>query len=369
MAKENDELTLTALKAAIDEEALSWTAGETSIAALPPAQRRKYLGVKMTEAQIKTMAATVRQQAQLERGAFEFGTVFAAPAAFDWRNVGSQDYCGPVKDQGACGSCVAFGTCGAIEANMRIKAQNAGFAVDLSEAFLLFCGGGSCSGWGLTSGLDYAKSAGVTDESCFPYQAHNMPCTDRCGDWQARLVQIVDYAAHSTMEARKHAIATVGPVVAGMRVFSDFYYYKSGVYQKSAQATNEGLHCIVVVGYDDAQAAWIVRNSWGTGWGDSGYCLIGYGQDDVLIDSSFAFYSLTVDVQPQTGCGAADYVLVDKHFGGAVVLWAYAGGAWRHKVVTDAELAGVAQELFAATRADVCWDGDQLTLVRAWKTL
>ena len=39
-----------------------------------------------------------------------------------------------------------------------------------------------------------------------------------------------------------------------------------------------GYHCILIVGYDDAEKAWICKNSWGTGWGDKGYFRIGYGE-------------------------------------------------------------------------------------------
>ncbi len=158
------------------------------------------------------MAAETKALAEEEKRAFTVRAPVAAPAARDWRNVNGKNYVTPVKNQGGCGSCVSFGTCATIEANIRIKANNHQKAVDLSEAFMQFCGGGSCSGWGLTSGLAYAKSTGVTDDACFPYQPRNQPCSDRCSNWQSRLTKITGFQAHSTMEARKTAISSIGPV-------------------------------------------------------------------------------------------------------------------------------------------------------------
>jgi C1A family cysteine protease len=208
-------------------------------------------------------------------------------------------YVTPVKNQGACGSCVSFCTCATIESAIRLKLKNPAHAIDLSEGFLQFCGGGSCNGWGLTSGLDFAKSTGVTDEACMPYQPTNMNCTaSRCSDWQNRLTKITNYSGHATMDARKTAIATIGPVLAGMAVFNDFFAYASGVYVKTAGSTLAGYHCICVVGYDDSQQCWILKNSWGPNWGDSGFCRIRYNQSDLLIDSAWMFYSVDVAVQP-----------------------------------------------------------------------
>lgn len=368
MAQEEKVLSVSEISAMIQEEGLDWEARETRLSALPLTEQKKYLGVRVTKAEIKKMAAAVKKQAEEEMRAFEVRAVFAAPTAWDWRNVGGKNYVTPVKDQGPCGSCVGFGTCATIESNMRIKAQDHNLNVNLSEAFLLFCGGGSCSGWGLTSGLDYAKSTGVTDEACFPYQPHNMPCTDRCSDWQSRLQKILSYASHGSMQARKNAIATIGPVVAGMAVYNDFFSYSSGVYQKTAGSSLAGYHCICVVGYNDSQQCWIIKNSWGDDWGDNGFCCIKYGQADLLIDSSWAFYSVDPDVEPQKGSGPAKHILVDKYFAGGVRLWAHAGGKWRYKNISDADLAGIAQELFAANRVDVWWDGNQITMIRPWKT-
>ncbi len=368
MAKEEKSLSMDEVAAMIQEEGLSWEAGATDLSALPLSEQKKYLGVLVTDAELATMAAATKALAEDEMRAFEFAAPVAAPTASDWRSVGGKDYVQAVKDQGSCGSCVSFGTCATIEANIRIKAKDANMAVDLSEAFMQFCGGGSCSGWGLTSGLEFAKSTGVSDEACFPYQPKNMPCDNRCSDWESRLVKILSYAGHATVEARKTAIATIGPVVGGMAVYNDFFAYKSGVYQKTSGSSLAGYHCICVVGYDDNQKCWIIKNSWGPNWGDKGFCRIGYGQADLLIDTSWSFYSVDVDVKPKKGCGLAKHVAVDKHFGGKVVLWAYADGEWRHKVMTDAELIGIAQELFAATSVLVCWDGNQITMVRALKT-
>jgi C1A family cysteine protease len=297
----NDETTIQTINAAIEKEGLSWTAGPTTLSSLPPEEQRKRLGLIVDPAELQRMASESQRVAAQEQ---TFGVAaVGAPASVDWRNNGG-NYVTPIKDQGGCGSCVSFCTCSVIESAMRIKLQNPNHSIDLSEGFLQFCGGASCSGWGLTSGLDFAKSTGVTDEACMPYTAGggtNMNCNaSRCSDWQNRLTKISSYANHSTMEARKNAIAA-GPVLAGMEVWTDFFSYSSGVYVKSAAATpltpNRGYHCLSVVGYNDAQQCWILKNSWGAGWGESGFVRIKYGQADLLIDSSWMFSSVVVQVQ------------------------------------------------------------------------
>jgi C1A family cysteine protease len=368
MATDKDMLSVSQIATMIQQEGLHWQAGETALSALSPAEQRKRLGVKVTKSEIEQMAAATAKLAAEEMGMFRAGPMFGAPAAKDWRNVGGNNYITPIKDQGSCGACVSFGTCATIEAMMRIKAQDPAMNIDLSEAFLQFCGGGSCSGWGLTDGLAYAQSTGVTDEACFPYQPQNMPCSNRCSDWQSRLVKILSYTAHASMQARKDALANIGPLVGGMAVYNDFFSYHSGIYEKTSGSSLAGYHCISIVGYDDNQQCWIIKNSWNTSWGENGFGRIKYGQADLLIDSSWAFYSADPDVKPAKGSGFAEHLLVDKLVGGQVILWAYADGAWRHHSISDADLAGIAQELFAATRVQVWWDGNEITLIRPWKT-
>jgi hypothetical protein len=278
----------------IQSEGLPWTAAPNELTALPQAERVKHLGLIITPEEQARLAAETAQMAAQEQLAF--GAEFAAPTAVNWQ---SQGYVTPVKNQGGCGSCVSFCSCSVIESAVRIKLQNPSYAIDLSEGFMQFCGGGNCNGWGLTSGLDYAKSTGVTDEACMPYQAQNMNCAaSRCSDWQNRLTKITNYSGHATMAARKDAIANIGPVLAGMAVFNDFFAYSSGMYVKTSGSGFAGYHCISVVGYDDNQQCWIIKNSWGTGWGESGFCRIRYNQADLLIDTDWMFYTVAVTVQP-----------------------------------------------------------------------
>jgi C1A family cysteine protease len=284
------EETVAAVAAAVKKEKLPWTPGENEVMALPPDQRTRFLGLIVTPEERARLEADHAQAAAQEQQRL---AAFAAPAAVDWRNNGG-NFVSPVKNQGQCGACVSFCSCATIESAVKIKLHNPGYAIDLSEGFLQFCGGGSCGGWGLTSGLDYAKSTGVTDEACMPYNAPpDMNCAaSRCADWQNRLTKISSYTGYATAPARKDAIANIGPVLAGMAVYSDFFAYSTGVYVKTGSATLAGYHCICVIGYDDAEQCWILKNSWGPGWGDNGFVKIRYGQPDLLIDTSWMFYSV-----------------------------------------------------------------------------
>ncbi|HEY7036237.1 MAG TPA: C1 family peptidase [Thermomicrobiales bacterium] len=294
----NERDLVQTVAAAIKDENLPWTAGPTSVSALPAAEQQKRLGVLVTDAERQRLAADRARFAAQEQQTL--GAAVGAPAAVDWRNHNG-NYVTSVKDQGQCGSCVGFCSCSTIESAVRVKLQNPSYAIDLSEGFLFFCGGASCAnGWGLTSGLDYAKSTGVVDEACMPYASStlnngtDMNCgASRCSDWQNRLTKIANYSGYATMEARKNAVAA-GPVLAGMAVFYDFFAYSSGVYVKSSNTTLAGYHCISVVGYDDNQQCWILKNSWGTGWGEAGFVKIRYNQAPLLLDSDWSFYSVDV---------------------------------------------------------------------------
>lgn len=204
-----------------------------------------------------------------------------APPAHDWRNVNGQNYVTPVRSQGRCGSCVAFAACATVETQKRIQTGSPSAAIDLSEAHLFFCHaaseGRNCgNGWWVTRALTHFRQNGVVDEKCFPYTDHDQAC-NLCADWQTRLTRISGATTLSAVSAMKQWLATHGPLATGFTVYQDFFSYGGGIYHHVAGGSAGG-HAVTVVGYNDAAQYWIVKNSWGSGWGENGYFRIGYGE-------------------------------------------------------------------------------------------
>ncbi len=206
-----------------------------------------------------------------------------APPSWDWRDYGIMT---SVKNQGACGSCVAFACVGAFEAVIKWKT---GATVDLSEAHLFFCGGGDCAnGWWVSSALDYLKNYGTPDENCFPYDGaaygNDLPCSNTCDDWQQRAYKIDNWGTVTGATNIKNALVNYGPLVVTYTVYEDFDDYWANpsawpnqVYYHYYGAVRGG-HAVVLVGYDDAGQYWICKNSWGTSGGLNGYFKIRYGE-------------------------------------------------------------------------------------------
>ena len=202
--------------------------------------------------------------------------VFAGnlPSSFSWRNINGKNYITSVKNQGQCGSCWAFGTVAALEGEVNVYYNNL-TNLDLSEQMLVNCIFGGCSGAYGTDALSYLVSTGTPDEACVPYTASDGTCSVRCSDWQNRVWKITNYAAvTNSVEQIKNAVLLKGPLITTMDVYSDFYSYRSGIYNKTASATYAGRHLISIVGYGvDAtgNTYWICKNSWDSSWGESGF--------------------------------------------------------------------------------------------------
>ena len=84
------------------------------------------------------------------------------PDYLDWRDMSGIDWTTPIRNQGGCGSCVAFGTMGSFEAMLRIDANDPNWNINLSEQHLFSCGGGQCdSGWYISAALNYLQVNGA----------------------------------------------------------------------------------------------------------------------------------------------------------------------------------------------------------------
>lgn len=225
------------------------------------------------------------------------------PAQFDWREFGGVT---SVKDQCHCGSCWAFATTAVMESALKIST---GLDHDLSEQHLISCNGVN---WGCQGGLmafnyylntpDTTGGIGTVSEADFPYQAKNAPC----GNEYSRGVRIQDYFSPHTSDVNtiKKAIYEYGPVAVTMCVGRQFRYYTGGnFYYDQWQGCFLpwfGNHGVVLVGWDDADAVWILKNSWGTGWGNGGYMRIGYGTSHVGFFTSCIVYDDGVDLMYST---------------------------------------------------------------------
>jgi hypothetical protein len=207
--------------------------------------------------------------------------------ALDWRDKDGDNWLTSIKDQLACGSCWAYSTIATVESRIRIGLNNSSYAIDLSEQDLVSCSGaGNCEDGGLEiNALDYIKLAGVASEECFPYNATDQSCNNKCENWEDNAVRVLDFSAlpANTTEI-KQAINEYGPVTVYLAIFADFYDYAGGVYAW-AYGGYQGLHAVSLVGYDESGEYWIAKNSWGTGWGEDGYFRINYTENVMDFDA------------------------------------------------------------------------------------
>ncbi|KAJ1286715.1 hypothetical protein BS78_03G373200 [Paspalum vaginatum] len=232
----------------------------------------------------------------LRRGAhaapgFMYAGVGDVPRSVDWRQAGAVT---AVKDQGRCGSCWAFSTVVAVEG---INAIRTGSLVSLSEQELIDCDReeSGCQGGLMEDAFEFIRShGGITTEAAYPYRAANGSC-DSVRSRRGRLVVIDGHQAvpAGSEDALAKAVAHQPVSVAIDAGGQAFQFYSDGVF--TGDCGTDLDHGVAAVGYgvsDDGTAYWIVKNSWGPGWGEGGYIRMlrgagGGGLCGIAMEASF----------------------------------------------------------------------------------
>ncbi len=221
------------------------------------------------------------------------------PSSFSWMSNGVT----PIKDQGSCGSCWAFSTVGPLESQILLRG---GGTVDLSEQYLVSC---NTSGWSCDGGwfahdyhMDWSgqdnNGPGAVLASDAPYTGTNSACGGpynhpyTMSSWS----YVGSESAVPSTDAIKQAIYTYGPISVAVCAGTHFQGYSGGIFNidESKYCGSAAInHAVVLVGWDDnnGNGYWILRNSWGTSWGLSGYMYIGYGVSQVGFAANFIEYA------------------------------------------------------------------------------
>ena len=207
----------------------------------------------------------------------------AAPAAWDWRDKG---YVSPVKDQGSCGSCWAFSTVANLEG---LYYKNKGKMITMSEQMLVDCDtyDSACNG-GL---MEYAftwlqENGGIMTDTDYPYKGSKKSCNSVPSKYvDMRITGYTKLGSSSSTwdpvdeDEIKEFLYETGPLAVALNA-NPLQTYSSGILDKtSSQCPTSGInHAVTMVGYGtDGKDYWIVKNSWGKSWGESGYFRIRRG--------------------------------------------------------------------------------------------
>ncbi|MCX5789537.1 MAG: C1 family peptidase [Elusimicrobia bacterium] len=256
-------VTLAQVAAAVKAQGAQWTAGETPISQLPLADLQMRLGGRPATFVSPLLADDA-----------------AAPPSLDWREYNG-NHVTPVKDQGNCGACWDFAMTAALESYvLTTQGGNAG-TLDLSEQAFLSCnsGGYSCKAGGE---LDprFLRDYGLPPESYYPYEGFKDSCAKAKAGWQKHAYKIDSWGGVAkNVDSIKAALAHHGPVATGYGIYEDFLYYQSGIYSYTGGRFLGG-HAVLIVGYNDDGRYFIVKNSFGSHWGENGYFRIAYSELD-----------------------------------------------------------------------------------------
>jgi hypothetical protein len=187
----------------------------------------------------------------------------------DWR---VKNAVSPIKNQGGCGSCWAFAEVSAVESLYTIFKRTV--LKNLSEQELVDCQTASsgCSGGTPSHGFAYIQSRGISYEASYPYVAANQAC--KVASPGTKLNTITGYAAVPVGPDALAAALRKRVTRNSLCVDSAFQHYSSGVYNPaSCTCTGTNGHAVSTVGFNFNAATryFIIKNSWGTSWGQQGF--------------------------------------------------------------------------------------------------
>ena len=246
------------------------------LACYTPAEYKALLGFKnfKSGAQVKAIKATK-----------------AAPDALDWRD---SNIVNAIKDQAQCGSCWSFSTIQATESGW---AKNKGTLLRLSEQNLVDCDTNDegCNGGLMDNAWKYviAHQGGKFQlEDDYPYTGKDGTC--KFDSSRAPEVKVVgDYQVDDNEDAVKQACAEIGVLAIAIDAgHISFQLYSSGIYNPTLCSSTNLDHAVGLVGYgaESGTDYWIVRNSWGTSWGEQGYIRMVRNNNNKCGVASMAFY-------------------------------------------------------------------------------
>lgn len=230
------------------------------------------------------------------------------PKFVDWRYVGHEpthesNRVGPVGNQGACQCCWAFATVGLIEGQQQVNKSDD--LVPLSVQQLIDCdsqgNNKACHGghahWaleyiqeeagGLQSGVDYpliSNETGLEGDCRF----------DKSKMYPLKVKEVIRLTSGDEQEL-KRLVANYGPVAASINMDFSFLQYESGIYFNPRCKSFDLNHAILIVGYGSephsGEDYWIVKNSFGTKWGQGGFGLLSRNKDNHCgIASNVVYY-------------------------------------------------------------------------------
>jgi C1A family cysteine protease len=225
----------------------------------------------LTSTEFKQKHASCRHQTDNEVIAkntmpFDRNAVKDLPDKVDWRAKGAVTQ---VKDQGQCGSCWAFSATGVLEGYYYLKY---GKLLSFSEQQIVSCDLGQnegCNGGYPELAVEYAAKSGLDLEKDYPYKAADAKC--KFSAWTAVKINTgYQFVTANSTEALMTAIVA-SPVSVSIEADEDvFQLYTSGIIQSCGANID---HAVLAVGY--TKDYFIVKNSWGTDWGNGGYVQIG----------------------------------------------------------------------------------------------
>ncbi|RJQ15918.1 PKD domain-containing protein [Candidatus Woesearchaeota archaeon] len=243
----------------------SWTAGDTGVCDLSYSEKKilyngwfgNTCGFECYKDGVFNFCETDVSSSGTEKSTADVFDV----VIFDWANRHGENWITSVKNQGSCGSCWDFSAVGAVEGVINIF-FNQHLNMDLSEQYVLDCSSGSCSGWTEDGALSFISNQGIIPEAMLPYKSF-------------------EYACNASPELDQY----VWRINRTRKIFYGTQQYpKQADLSIKRNLTNRGPltmggppdvwnHAIVLTGfgYNQDGTYWIIKNQWGTGWGNQGY--------------------------------------------------------------------------------------------------